>query len=219
MKETHLIRDIYTALKHYPTLEVHPEEKVIRVSGEIPLVHHSFGEFDRYSVSIKFPKAYPFCFPNVVETSKKIPRIPDRHINSDKTLCFGVYQDEYQCAQSGITFKYFLDKILVPHLSRETYRSKEGTYPDGERGHGVEGFWDYYFEHTVATQKDDVLTELNLVLKFQSAPGRNELCYCGSEKKFKQCHLDSYNKIMIVGHKRLKAIVSLLTENLKNETK
>lgn len=218
MKVADLLKDIRKALKYYPALKLVEDKELISVVGEIPLIHQSFGEFDRYSVSIRFTTAYPFCFPRVVETSKKIPRKLNRHINSDKTLCFGVYQDEYQCAQNGITFKYFLDKILVPHLSRETYRSMEGIYPDGERGHGVEGVWDYYFEHTGVTQKDDILTELNLVLKFQNAPGRNELCYCGSEKKFKQCHLDSYNKIMVIGYKRLKAIVSLLTENLKNET-
>lgn len=213
-----LLKDIRNALKHYPALELLTKKEVISVVGEIPLVHKAFGEFDRYSVSIKFPTAYPFCFPRVVETSKKIPRTLNRHVNSDKTLCFGVYQDEYRCAQGGITFKYFLDEILVPHLSRETYRSKQGTYPDGERGHGIDGLWDYYFEHTGATKKNDVLKELNLVLKIQNPPGRNELCYCGSERKFKQCHLASYNKIRMLGYEKLKSMTRLLTKNLENET-
>ena len=103
----------------------------MRVKGEIPLVHPEKGEIDRYEVLIKFPQKFPQCFPNVVETSKKIPRTADRHINEDNTLCLAVHPEERAISKNGISFKFFLDKVLVPHLARETYKERKGVYPDG----------------------------------------------------------------------------------------
>ena len=118
-----LIQDIDLAIKFYPELQLTEYNEHIAVEGDIILRHDEIGEYDRYSVSISFPISYPRCFPKVVEESNKIPRMDNRHVNTDNTLCLAVEPEERLICKNDITFKYFLDEVLVPHLSRETYRN------------------------------------------------------------------------------------------------
>ena len=89
-----LIQDIDLALKFYPKLKRIESNGRIQVEGDITLNHPEIGEYDKYSVSIGFPKCYPNCFPKVIEKSKKIPRIADRHVSPDGTLCMAVEPEE-----------------------------------------------------------------------------------------------------------------------------
>jgi hypothetical protein len=213
MVPKYLSRDIETALKSYPLLKIFEREGKVFVTGEIPLTHSSYGEFDCYSVCIRFPIDYPKRFPIVIETSKKIPRIPNRHINDiDNSLCLAVLPEELKISKNGITFKYFLDKILVPHLSRETYYSIEKKYPDGEYEHGSDGIWKYFQEILEITDREILLFELNKIINAQWV-GRNEDCGCGSRLKFKKCHLSKWNKVLETGKENMKLII----EHLKKE--
>jgi len=193
-----VIQDIDKGLASYPLLQRVDDNGEIGVSGEIVLTHPDVGEYDRYSVSILLPKSYPYCLPKVVETSKKIPREADRHINTDFTLCLAVLQKEREITKNGIGFKFFLDKVLIPHLSRETYCEMNDGYEDGEYSHGVEGVWEYYEGVLSVSDKTLIVEELEKIIhsKWQ---GRNEPCFCSSGTKFKKCHLPKWNKIMSLG--------------------
>lgn len=193
-----LIRDIDYALKTYPLLKRYEENGKWYVKGEILLIHQEIGEYDRYSVSITFPNAYPYCFPKVMETSKKIPREADRHVNSDFTLCLAVLQEEREIAKNRIDFKFFLDKVLVPHLSRETFCELNEGYKDGEYSHGAEGVWEYYEDILGITEKDLIIGELEKITN-STWQERNEICFCSSGLKFKKCHLPKWDKIMSLG--------------------
>lgn len=193
-----VLKDIDQALFSYPLLKRVEEEGFVRVVGEIPLIHPEHGEFDRYVVSIRFPQSYPKCFPKVIETSEKIPRQDFRHINPDQTLCLAVEPEEKAIAKNGIQFKYFLEKVLVPHLARETFREINGSYPDGEYGHGNDGIWEFYELVLESTDRKLIISELEDIV-YSKWQGRNELCNCGSSKKFKKCHLEKWNKVMKSG--------------------
>lgn len=208
-----VIKDIDQSILSYPLLKLVEEEGYVRVVGEIPLIHPEKGEFDRYEVSIRFPKSYPKCFPKVIETSKKIPREDFRHVNPDQTLCLAVEPEEEAIAKNGISFKYFLDKVLVPHLARETYREIKGEYPDGEYAHGNSGIWQFYEFTLETTDRNLIISELEKIIhsKWQ---GRNEQCYCGSGKKFKRCHLEKWNTIMKSGRKYVIEKLEILKKEL-----
>ena len=208
-----VLHDIDKALDAYPLLQRVEEDGYIRVNGEIALTHKDVGEYDRYSVSIQFPKAYPRCFPRVIETSEKIPRIPDRHVNGDSTLCIAVEPEERRIAKNGISFKFFLDKVLVPHLSRETHRSLSREYEDGEYAHGTEGIWKYFQEILEISGKHELLEELEVIVGTKW-PERNDRCSCGSGKKFKKCHLSIWEEVMSSGNEYLTALIPKLKENI-----
>lgn len=211
-----LIKDIDNALATYPTLKKVTEGVFIRVKGEIPLIHPEKGEFDQYKVLIKFTKNYPKCFPKVIETSEKIPRKDFRHVNHDNTLCFAVEPEEQVICKNGITFKFFLDKVLVPHLARETYRESKGFYPDGEYEHGYNGIWQYYESILDKKDKQSIIIELEQVVN-STWPKRNDKCSCGSGKKFKKCHHSKWLKVLKTGKPYLQNQIQILKYNINNE--
>jgi hypothetical protein len=193
-----IIKDIDQSILSYPLLKSVEKEGYLRVVGEIPLIHPEKGEFDRYNVSIHFPQSYPKCFPKVIEISKKIPREGFRHVNPDQTLCLAVEPEEKAITKNGISLKYFLDKVLVPHLARETFREINGTYPDGEYAHGNIGIWQFYESALETIDRKLIISELEEII-YTKWQGRNELCYCSSGQKFKKCHLEKWNTIMKSG--------------------
>lgn len=193
-----IIKDIDQAVLFYPLLKRVEEEGFVRVVGEIPLIHPEKGEFDRYEVSIRFPQSYPKCFPKVIETSEKIPKKDFRHVNPDQTLCLAVEPEEKAITKNGISFKFFLDKVLIPHLARETFREINEAYPDGEYAHGNSGIWEFYESALEATDRKLIISELEEII-YSKWQGRNELCKCDSGQKFKRCHLGKWNKIMKSG--------------------
>jgi hypothetical protein len=208
-------KDIQKALEFYPFLQIDDSSQFVRVVGEIILEDPDLGEFDRYSVSISVLKCYPYCFPKVIVLGDKIPKVDYRHVNPDGSLCLAVPPEERLVAKNGITFKFFLDKVLVPHLSRETYREKSGNYPDGEYEHGNAGIWQFYFQKLRKIDKTMVISELRKI-RNPKWPNRNERCSCGSGKKFKQCHLETWQEIKSLGDFYLDNQIETLKTDLQN---
>lgn len=208
-----VIKDIDAGLKSYPDLRRVTKDGCVQVKGEIPLVHPKKGEIDRYEVLIKFPESFPRCFPKVIETSKKIPRVAERHVNHDNTLCLAVLPEERVISKNGMSFKFFLDKVLVPHLARETYRERKEVYPDGEYAHGYEGIWEYYAGILGQVDRTKIIEELELIAH-SKWPGRNHKCPCGSGLKFKNCHIEKWQKIINAGQDYVQKTVMVLKANL-----
>lgn len=208
--------DIGKALRKYPSLQ-------LKVSDGIPFVKGVFTahnktskiEIESYEVLIGFPKKYPYAFPLVVETSRKIPRDLSRHVKDDGTLCFGNWQDEFSVCKNGITFTWFLGEILNTHLCREYVKEKTTEYPTGERSHGMEGIWEGYYDILQTTDKSIVLKELDLILNHKPI-GRNAPCYCNKEKKYKACHEKIETQITVIGRSKATGIFELLKEDYEN---
>lgn len=209
-----LQKDINKAIEFYPLLQLDENSQFIKVFGEIILADPELGEFDRYSVSVSFLKCYPYCFPKVIEVSNKIPKVDYRHVNPDGSLCLAVPPEERLITKNGITFKFFLDKVLLPHLSRETFREINGEYEDGEYAHGNEGIWQFYIKNLGITDKNKIISELEQIVG-SNWLSRNETCFCGSKRKFKQCHLNRWQEIKRMGDDYLKNQI----ETLKNDIK
>jgi len=206
------INDIENGLEKYPLLHwTNKSDKKI-IEGTF-IAHKSTIEIERYEVRIGFPQAYPYDLPWVIETGNKIyPRNASRHIFTNDTLCFGNHQDVFRICRSGITFTWFLDKILNPHLCREYVRDKTGTYPTGERSHGTDGTWEGYYDIFETNDKAKILKELDLLLTYATF-AKNKECYCGSGKQYKRCHERLQPLIFDIGKKNVR---KLYTE-MKND--
>lgn len=188
MNKFDLKTDIERALRKYPSLKTELKGGISVLTGIFTCANKENGVLiEDYDLTVVFPDDYPFCFPEVEETSNKIPKELNRHVKGDGTLCFANPYDEYSACRKGITLTWFLDEILNAHLCREYAREKTGSYPTGERSHGNEGIWETYYEVFETSDKKEVLRQLDLIFNHPKL-GRNSPCYCGGEKKYKACH-------------------------------
>ena len=101
----------------------------------------------------------------------------DLHFNAhDGSCCLGL---KFKDSRS-LSIREFLEKLVIPFFYRLSYTESFGIAPSrndlwDEYSHGAEG----ELEHRTEISK---FAKLNL--------GRNDLCPCGSGKKYKKCHLD-----------------------------
>ncbi len=201
--------DIENALKKYPTLRLANNKKLLTVEGIFIATNmQSKIAIETYEVSITFPQNYPFAFPNVIELSRKIPRDINRHVKTNDTLCFGNFYDESRYCKNGITFTWFLNEILNPHLCREYVREKTRNYPTGERSHDIEGHWESFYEIFNTTEKQTIIDGLNYILENKPL-ARNAICYCGTGKKYKCCHEKIRQQVMIIGRENIVTIMKV----------
>ena len=212
------IKDVQEGFKKYPLLHWINIGDHRLVEGRF-IAHKDSIEIEEYEVRISFPQAYPYELPLVIETSNKIqPRNATRHIFVEGNLCFGNKQDVLRLCKNGISFKWFLDEILNPHLCREYVKDRTGSYPTGERGHGNDGTWEGYFELFGTMKKAFILNELNLMLKHPIF-AKNKECYCGSTKKYKRCHEKRMPLIFDIGRNNVKKLYNELVEDFQKEEK
>ncbi len=107
--------------------------------------------------------------------------IKDLHINPDSTCCLGLKYG----GNRNFLIKEFLPEVVIPFFYQLSYTEKFGidaTREDlwGEYSHGEKGRAEYEVEM------------LNLA---KHQPNRNDLCPCGSDKKYKKCHMDQVESV------------------------
>ena len=100
----------------------------------------------------------------------------DLHFYPDGSCCLGIRFSP----ERFLTVERFIDELVIPFLYRLSYVDKNGLLAAkkdlwGEYDHGDDGNRQYMKEMLDMASRD---------------PGRNELCPCGSGRKFKRCHLD-----------------------------
>ena len=162
-----LENDIKLALIKYPSLKRigQREIKGIFTASQI----ETGIQIEDYEVLINFPSRYPFVFPEVKETSNKIPKNVMRHVfTACGNLCFGNFVDTLKICKNGISLLWFLENILNPHLCREYVKEVTGDYPTGERAHSPEGNWESYYEMLKTKDKELILNEIEFALKSTS---------------------------------------------------
>ena len=124
-----------------------------------------------------WPKVYEVGERRCQIAKKCNVKIIDLHFYSDdNACCLGLKFPDNR----SLSIKSFLEELVVPFFYRLSYTEKFGIAASrndlwGEYSHGEEGITEY-------------LTELSIFAK--QNPGRNDLCPCGSGKKYKKCHLD-----------------------------
>lgn len=218
-----LKEDVESGMKEYPSLHLSNKDGKLIVQG-IFTAHKGKIEIEDYELEISFPPKYPYDLPTVIETNEKIPRTVVRHVFSDtNSLCFGNPQDVFRVCKNGITFTFFLEKILNPHLCREYVREIQKSYPTGERSHankGNEGIWEGYYEIFNTYDKSWILNELYQMLS-HTLYAKNQQCYCNSGKKYKRCHLLKEPCVFDIGRPNVRKLHAILQKdyqvNLNNE--
>ena len=100
---------------------------------------------------------------------------------NDGMCCLGIQYGD----RRNFSIRSFLPELVIPFFYRLAYTENFGIAASrndlwGEYSHGEEGLTEY-------------LTELSIFAK--QNPGRNDLCPCGSGKKYKRCHQDAVESL------------------------
>ncbi|MDR3156628.1 MAG: SEC-C domain-containing protein [Lactobacillales bacterium] len=141
-----------------------------------------------YLIEIHFTEGFPYRFPKLYEVGGDIPCEADFHKYSDSSCCITAFIDELFKCKNSITVLQFVKEQVIPYLANQWYRQITGEYKN-EYSHGdkgqVEGLYDYAF----GEKKNNL--------------GRNDECFCGSNKKYKKCCLTIISNIQLIGKERI----------------
>ena len=153
--------------------------------GDDP-AHRHLGSFlcDSFTLRIDLTAIDNSGWPRVYEvggrhseiSSKHDVDLIDLHFYPDGSCCLGIRFSP----ERHLAFERFMDELVVPFFYRLSYVDKHGLAAArkdlwGEYCHGEDGIREYMNEVLAMAGRE---------------PGRNELCLCGSGRKYKRCHLD-----------------------------
>lgn len=158
-----------------------------------------YGSFD---IRLIASGKYPYGIPRMFETGGLIERIPDRHVNNDGSSCVAIEHVLLYRAVSGLSMNAYLQEFAWPYFANQLYFKENGHYAAGEYAHGFAGVQQFYRE---SLNIADPVTAVKLIAGILSRrlPLRNEQCFCGSLKKYKNCHLSTVNYLQSIGDSRL----------------
>jgi hypothetical protein len=195
--------DIQAVLKQQPGLR-------LRFKGDMPYqIWGTYSIYDdqgawqaSFEIQVAIPVNYPHGFPKLVETSQKIERIMDRHIDKKGLICEEIDQAENIIATRGITIKEYFDQYVHKYLCWQLIYDEEGKSYLQEWSHQGDGVFQFYRERLNCDQLT-VIQRCLRALVYNQLPGRNDPCLCGGPKKAKYCHGPTLNELKGVGRGQL----------------
>lgn len=176
------------------------------ITGVIDVIDKNGKYWDNYIIEIHCSEGYPDMYPDLYETSNKIPKIADWHVYEDtKTCCVTIPPKEILRCKKGITLLEYLDEEVMPYFFNQTHRRVEGYYVNGEYSHGAKGLCEYYSE-LFKVSDISKLVRLMVWVSKNPKPDRTSMCFCGSGIKYRHCHkgvyedMDRMGKGMLLQH-------------------
>lgn len=185
------------------------------ITGDIEIVDKDGKFWDRYSIEIHCSEEYPNRYPDLYETSNKIPKIGDWHVYEDSlTCCVTIPPKEIIRCRNGITLLEYIDEEVIPYFFNQTHRRVEGYYANGEYLHDVMGLYQYYAE---LFKVNDIkrLVRLMVWTGRNPKPDRTSMCFCSSGIKYRNCHKVAYETMVLMGQDILLGHASILIDKFK----
>lgn len=197
MGQKDFLKDLKLTKRDYPFMEVEPTEYrdyPFKIADDFEVTDHEGNHWGTFRASVYFPRTYPKGFPVMVDLSKTFPWEVDWHMSPHDGQCCvcGVIEKE-EVGRKGITLLEFIQKYVLRFYANQVYRTKYGQYKNGEYAHDGEGVWEALEEEFNTTDRVKIR---RLLVEIRTKRGRNEVCFCGSGKKYKKCHLGREKLIM-----------------------
>lgn len=207
-------KDIRDVCNSYPKLKfIDGTIKNIYYSclGEIDIFDNKGEYWGSFEIFFNISKNYPFTFPIVYETSKIIPNNADRHINTDGSCCLTVLQKAIIETKKGISILKFIKNYIIPYLANQLYFEQNKKWANGEYLHGKDGIIQFYIEETQLNSIDEIIHLLKNIPTIKKL-GRNDNCFCGNNKKLKDCHLNKIQDILLLPDNRINDDILILSK-------
>jgi len=179
----------------YPSLEFARNEGTgrMRLLGQIVLVADC-GVETRIAVRLEFPRNYPQAEPKAYDDAKRFPWENDRHILPSGQFCLWLPPRSPWDANDPLRLQRFLDEVAVFLERQLVYEATGGhEWPGQQYSHGVHGYEEFML--SMLDGDAEALRRLLPILRGDTILGRNDLCSCGSGRKYKRCHLNTVEEI------------------------
>lgn len=198
-----LTHDRALIAERYPGLSyrIHAVSKRVFLEGNL-ILRGDAGVPERIEIRIEFPDHYPREEPTVSEVGERFPHILDRHFHPNGACCLWLPPKSCWKGHDPDGLLSFLDEVVL-FFDRQLICDVVGYFPGPQWAHGYAGYIEYVQEHL---RDHRLFVALVPVFTNDLNPGRNDVCPCGSGRKFKHCHLDTVETIRLeVGSERLQA--------------
>ena len=156
------------------------------IEGIVPIKHPDGSILYSYKIRIEFQ----YIIPKVKELENKIPKNIDRHLYpKDWSLCLGYplrvlsfwINSNYDCLE-------FVNKMIIPFLANQYFFDRNGEWYIVGLNHDIYGKIEFYSGIFNIKDEKMILNNIADILNGKKY-GRNSSCFCGSELKYKYCHL------------------------------
>lgn len=197
-----LEKDLSIIKDYYPKLKYNKKGKNRYLTGYIDVFDADDNYCDSFEITIKIPNDYPKSFPKMFEIGGKINSIDNSHINRDGSCCVCSLQEEdIRLKRKSISIQEFIEEFAIPFLANIIYYKEKQKYANGEYKHGIDGVIQYYQELFGKENIKEVMAEISNTISVKK--GRNDKCFCGSDLKYKRCHLKFKQKLEKLSTSRL----------------
>jgi hypothetical protein len=204
-----LQQDVRGVLSRHPGLRLRKLKDIpVEIFGEYEVLDDAGNLLGAFEIKVNIPAGYPHAFPSMMETSTKIKREIDRHINEEGLICEELPQLEMIIASRGITMEQYFEQYVHKYFCWQLLYEEEGPVNLQEWPHHEQGPITFYKTFLGLNDMERVKQCLQKIA-FDKA-GRNEDCPCGSGKKIKHCHEAVFSDLLRLGKNKLKEDISAL---------
>jgi hypothetical protein len=186
------VADTALVAENFPTLAFRIDEEAHLVFLEGPLVIGSTcGISTSIETKLVFPRSYPGAEPFAYDATQRFKPYPgknieDRHLYATGQCCLWLPPLSSWSSSNPTALRDFLDQLVV-FFDRQLIYDDCGVWPGPAYEHGERGYRQFIQEEL---QNEAALADVLIpIILRQVSIGRNEGCPCGSELKFKKCHL------------------------------
>lgn len=186
--EEALVKEFYPGLR----FRLNADAGRMNLEGDFVL-QTDCGVTTSIAIRVVLPRNYPNSEPSAFDAAGRFPVLADRHIIKDGQFCLWLHPCSPWDKDDPNRLLRFLDEVTV-FLERQMTFEATGIWPGGQYKHGPHG----YEEFMLALLNGDAAHFASLfpVILGKADLGRNELCPCGSQKKYKRCHSDAVAEIV-----------------------
>lgn len=195
-----LAADTALVAENFPTLafRIDEESQLVFLEGPIAILSDC-GISTSIETRLVFPRSYPDLEPLAFDATRRFQPYPsktieDRHLFGTGQCCLWLPPLSPWSPSNPNAIRDFLDQLVV-FFDRQLIYDDTGVWPGPAYDHGGRGYRQFIQEEL---EEDAALADaLSPIILRQVSIGRNEGCPCGSERKFKKCHLRIVEQIQL----------------------
>ena len=187
-------------IRKYPNLAIKEKNGCNYLKGILDIYNDKFEVVGNFLVEIHYKEGFPFRFPTLYEVGGIIPHHPDWHKYNDGSCCITVEPAEILKCKHGITVLEYIEQQAIPFLANFIHRKVIGFYKNGEYSHGPSGLVEFYSGLLKTSDRELWVKYFKYTFRNENFDdSRNKLCFCGSNKKYKRCHLMIFETFQSIG--------------------
>jgi hypothetical protein len=194
---------LHSVLEKYPNLKecMFGSEKGLKGILDIP--DDKGRIIGSFLIVIRFSNNFPYQFPILYEVGGDIPNNPNWHKYEDESCCITVAPDEILKCKQGLSALKFIESYAIPYFANQIYRRETSLYKNGDYAHGLQGIFQFYEENLGNNIAQWINCYDFAFTKPTNSMNRNSICFCGSQQKYKRCHLQAVDFLKLIGQEQV----------------